>query len=77
MRNEQQRLMLFNAELSQGCSVAGRGWGVADPRSTSEAESTREHTAVASFSSETDSLSSFLGRARTGGTLGYNRDINR
>ena len=32
MRNEQQRLTLFNAELSQGCSVAESGWGVADPR---------------------------------------------
>jgi hypothetical protein len=27
MRNEQQRLTLFNAELSQGCSVAESGWG--------------------------------------------------
>jgi hypothetical protein len=32
MRNGQQRLMLFHAELSQGCSVAESGWGVADPR---------------------------------------------
>ena len=75
--SDQQRLTLFNAELSQGCSVAESGWGVADPRYTSEAESTREHTAVASLSSETDSSSSFLGRARTGGTLGYHRDPNR
>ena len=73
----QKRLTLFNAELSQGCSVAASGWGVADPPDTSEAESTREHTAVASLSSQTDSSSSFLGRARTGGTLGYHRDPNR
>jgi hypothetical protein len=32
MRNEQQRLTLFKAELSQGCSVAESGWGVAGPR---------------------------------------------
>jgi hypothetical protein len=50
---------------------------VADPRYTSEAESTREHTAVASLSSETDSSYRFLGRARAGGTLGYNRDATR
>jgi hypothetical protein len=32
IRNEQQRLTLFNAELSQRCSIAQSGWGVADPR---------------------------------------------
>jgi hypothetical protein len=73
----QKRLTLFNAELSQGCSVAESGWGVADPPYTSEAESEREHTACASLSSETDSSYSFLGSARTGGTLGYHRDTNR
>jgi hypothetical protein len=77
MRNEQQRLTLFDAELSQGCFVAKSGWGVADPRSTSEAESAWEHTAVASLSSQTDSSYSFQGSARMGGTLGYNRDTNR
>jgi hypothetical protein len=30
MRSEQQRLTLFDAELSQGCSVAESGRGVAD-----------------------------------------------
>jgi hypothetical protein len=28
MRNEQQRLTLFNAELGHGCSIAESGWGV-------------------------------------------------
>jgi hypothetical protein len=32
IRNEQQRLTLFEAELSQRCSIAESGWGVADPR---------------------------------------------
>ena len=32
IRNEPQRLTLINAELSQRCSVAESGWGVADPR---------------------------------------------
>jgi hypothetical protein len=32
MRSEQQRLTLFDAELSQGCSVAESGRGVADAR---------------------------------------------
>ena len=73
----QKRLTLFNAELSQGCSVAESGRGVADPLDTREAESTREHTVFASLSSQTDSSSRFLGRARTGGTLGYHRDPNR
>ena len=77
MRNEQQRLMLFDAELSQGCSGAERGWGVADARCTSEAESPWEHNAVASLSSESDSSYGFLGSARAGGTLGYNRSTNR
>ena len=77
MRNEQQRLTLFKAELSQGRSVAESGWGVADPSYTSEAEGTREHTAVASLSSETDNPYSFLDGTRTGGTLGHNRDSNR
>ena len=77
VRNEQQCLTLFNAELSQGCSVAESGWGVADPRDTREAESAWEHTAFADLSSETDSSYSFLGSARTGGTLGYHRDPNR
>ena len=77
IRNEQQRLTLSNAELSQGCSVAESGWGVADPPYTSEAEGEREHSAVAGLSSQTDSSSSFLGSARTGGTLGYHRDPNR
>ena len=67
-------LAVFHA---QDDSVAASGWGVADPPDTSEAESEREHSAVASLSSQTDSSSSFLGRARTGGTLGYHRDPNR
>ena len=61
---------------AQDDSVAASGWGVADPRDTSGAGSGREHTAVASLSSQTDSSSRFLGRARTGGTLGYHRDTN-
>jgi hypothetical protein len=76
-RNEQQRLTLSNAELSQGCSVAKSGWGVADPRDTREAEGEREHAALARLSSETDSSYRFLGSARTGGMLGYHRDPNR
>ena len=77
IRNEQQRLSLFNAELSRGRSVAERDWGVADPPYTSEAEGEREHSAVAGLSSQTDSSSSFLSSARTGGTFGYHRDPNR
>jgi hypothetical protein len=77
MRNEQQRLTLFKAELSQGCFGAKSGWGVADAHYTSQAESPWEHTAVANLSSETDSPYDFLGSARTGGTLGYHRDPNR
>jgi hypothetical protein len=57
--------------------VASSSWRVADRRYTSEAESAREHTVFASLSSETDSSCRFLGRARTGGTRGYNRDTNR
>ena len=67
-------LAVFHA---QDDSVAASGWGVADPPDTSEAESTREHSAVAGLSSQTDSSSSFLSSARTGGTLGYHRDPNR
>jgi hypothetical protein len=61
----------------RGRSGAESGWGGADPRYTSEAKRTREHTAFASLSSETDSSYSLPGSARTGGVLGFNRDTNR